>query len=862
MKSQVGFVVVSLLIVGSTARVAADRSILDDSGFNTARLEPLPPPPPASACPSPTEASLRKVYPSAADECMQTNGECIQAATAWCNATDKKSKAARAAYNNLLKAAYGKGGGRALSVGLSASDGPAAPLSLGASWQASILNGLTGFLAERAQAEAMQWLLGKLGTKLCDEKVDNRLKTKRWLPETCTLLRDRDGLGAQVPSRILAAAVQSDVEKLPAQVIEYLLSQVDLDQDSVKDLVGAIASIFEQGQSASVATLVKIMTGETFAASCRKRADQRTKAEQVYCLVATSGYLLDNLNGALDLQTKLELGHIPDLIRKVELKLEQELLTLYGVLDAGKLPKLLAELVDGTMAGRLDATKDQLLHSEPAVVLVEAAYLFAIEVQQFRSAGRSQDVLFKRAPRLARHLVSILHGTSALLQSKELSEAVRAIRRIDEMADTLEIGVRLVRAIRNGESPIELIASLAREPALREQCLLVKDPAGASVTIPFGCALATGAVFVQHLSAMVTSAAKPGGMSEREIYEAVVASGALEKQLRELYGRESSKLPERIGSLLDLPNLLDVQLADVRGLLDALAALHGEVETLVQLAKTDPDVAIKHALTLLRHVLKVVDRGAILGGTKDIPYRAEVLLLLDAASKMTAGQYAEGLRLVLEASARLGHDKELPESVRRFVPLFVDLASAQNAGDVKRALENAAAPVGSWKRKHKEFTWGLNGFVGGIGGIELLPFTEGITASPGVGTAGGVLASVGIDFSGPIYKKCTWSHGVFISLIDLGQLTWSRFSNLQEAKSGEKATANVAPEVNFAQIFSPGLYYHISLGDSPFTIGVGSSLAPALRSYTFQSTMAPSERALSILRIGAFVAVDITILPF
>jgi hypothetical protein len=96
-------------------------------------------------------------------------------------------------------------------------------------------------------------------------------------------------------------------------------------------------------------------------------------------------------------------------------------------------------------------------------------------------------------------------------------------------------------------------------------------------------------------------------------------------------------------------------------------------------------------------------------------------------------------------------------------------------------------------------------------------------------------------------------------LLDLGQLTWSRLSNVSE--SDKQAKASITPEVNFAQVVSPGVYLHVSAGNSPFVFGAGVSFAPALRDYTLGSDASAKTEPLDTLRLGVFIAVDVTILP-
>jgi hypothetical protein len=157
----------------------------------------------------------------------------------------------------------------------------------------------------------------------------------------------------------------------------------------------------------------------------------------------------------------------------------------------------------------------------------------------------------------------------------------------------------------------------------------------------------------------------------------------------------------------------------------------------------------------------------------------------------------------------------------------------------------------------------VTGLVGGLGGYEWpvkreVPAT--VQGTPPSGYAAGVFAPVGIDLTWPLSKHHV-SMGLFGSVIDVGQVTWARLSDTNDPANHVKA--DVSSTVDFGQVLSPGAYLHVSLGHSPITAGLGVSFAPALRRYTFRSGAGamPEVDQLSTVRFGAFLAVDITILP-
>jgi hypothetical protein len=93
-------------------------------------------------------------------------------------------------------------------------------------------------------------------------------------------------------------------------------------------------------------------------------------------------------------------------------------------------------------------------------------------------------------------------------------------------------------------------------------------------------------------------------------------------------------------------------------------------------------------------------------------------------------------------------------------------------------------------------------------------------------------------------------------VLDLGQVTWSRLE--EKTPSQMEAGVQRLPDPSLAQVLSPGAYLVLGLGRSPFTIGVGASIAPDLRIYTATDQ---TDRALTVWRLGFFLAVDVTVFP-
>lgn len=224
------------------------------------------------------------------------------------------------------------------------------------------------------------------------------------------------------------------------------------------------------------------------------------------------------------------------------------------------------------------------------------------------------------------------------------------------------------------------------------------------------------------------------------------------------------------------------------------------------------------------------------------------------SAKLMRGEYSDGTReLIGFISARRG---TIPANLRPYVPLIVDLAGARSPDEVKSALDAAAAPVGSWRVKRRATTVSVTGLVGGAAGYEV-PISE--KDRPGSWT-GGLFVTLGVDVSVPVG---TWTLGLYGSVLDVGQLVSAPISPEPHDEQGESTEADAGGEFKAVQIFSPGAYVRVGVGNSPFSFGAGAAIAPKLRLYRdYEDDTEVGDAQLTMVRVQAFFAVDVTLLPF
>jgi hypothetical protein len=202
---------------------------------------------------------------------------------------------------------------------------------------------------------------------------------------------------------------------------------------------------------------------------------------------------------------------------------------------------------------------------------------------------------------------------------------------------------------------------------------------------------------------------------------------------------------------------------------------------------------------------------------------------------------------------------ETPKWVGRYLPALAELAQAKDANQAKGVLEAIAAPVGSYRAKRgtgNRLT-SINGYVGAQAGWEWL---GGGNVPRARSFQAGVFAPVGLETSWGFGDSS--SLGVLLSVLDLGAVVSFRTASDTKVQGSGSSTTTVdqKPEIGLAQVFSPGIYGLWGIGGTPLVFGVGGALTPELRTVNLQAT-GTTEKATAF-RVGAFLAIDITILPF
>jgi len=205
-----------------------------------------------------------------------------------------------------------------------------------------------------------------------------------------------------------------------------------------------------------------------------------------------------------------------------------------------------------------------------------------------------------------------------------------------------------------------------------------------------------------------------------------------------------------------------------------------------------------------------------------------------------------------------------PREIRRVMsttfPLIVAMADADNAAEARKAMDAFTSPTTAWRLKRIGSMIELGAILGAMTGAERLRSETVPTDGHYSSRVRGVFAPVGIGATMPVnvIPGLPGSPlGVFMSLLDLGQVVETR-SNSTDGTGNDVTDVQRKSSVGLQDVYSPGLYVTLGLGNSPFVIGAGLSRTPGLREVTLANGDAATMDADRKL---VFIGVDLVWFP-
>ena len=217
---------------------------------------------------------------------------------------------------------------------------------------------------------------------------------------------------------------------------------------------------------------------------------------------------------------------------------------------------------------------------------------------------------------------------------------------------------------------------------------------------------------------------------------------------------------------------------------------------------------------------------------------AQTLAIANGATRITK----KTLRKQIKSS------KKVKSTLLVFGTFMANVATAENANQVKAAIRAVAVPPGSSSVKRKStFNVALNAYFGAGFHREklnnpLIPERERWGNTIGLSVPVGLTASLGA-----LGEKENWSMSLFVPILDVGGITSFRLK--EDGRTGE------LPELSFGNLISPGGYLMFNLPKSPFSIGLGAQYGPQVRKITVNE----AEVSSSAWRVGITTSIDVPI---
>ena len=177
-------------------------------------------------------------------------------------------------------------------------------------------------------------------------------------------------------------------------------------------------------------------------------------------------------------------------------------------------------------------------------------------------------------------------------------------------------------------------------------------------------------------------------------------------------------------------------------------------------------------------------------------------------------------KIGLDATGKQSMDElsKLMDAIRPYAILIANIAEATDEAGIKNALEDAILPAGSASIKKTSFSnLSLQSYLGGF--VNFTPNSNIGT----FGKHGWITAPVGFQYSrGHKWfnsKDINYSTGLFVGLLDLGAII--------DYKLVEGSNQDL--QVNFAQVFSPSIYFAWGLPmNFPLTLCIGGQAGGVL----------------------------------
>jgi hypothetical protein len=219
------------------------------------------------------------------------------------------------------------------------------------------------------------------------------------------------------------------------------------------------------------------------------------------------------------------------------------------------------------------------------------------------------------------------------------------------------------------------------------------------------------------------------------------------------------------------------------------------------------------------------------------------------AADLAGGSYGNVTVDLLHTIVDFGGSGDWVNTVARLASFGSDVAQATTSDQVAAAINHAAAPVGSYKRKRiGDWYADVNAYVGLSLGEEYGKGPDDRWSDGTWAFTPGFWVPVGFEFGhGQVFGKN--AVGLLLQAVDLGALASWRV----QTNSTDQLAA--PPNVTFAQVVSPGAALVWGVDSSPLTLSFHGEFSPSLRK------VGQTDAARDAARIGLDLAIDIPLFP-
>jgi len=306
---------------------------------------------------------------------------------------------------------------------------------------------------------------------------------------------------------------------------------------------------------------------------------------------------------------------------------------------------------------------------------------------------------------------------------------------------------------------------------------------------------------------------------------------------------------------LDKTKVSEILIANIKPVMQQLTAY---IEMLDNARKNNIKISL---LEHLQSINKII--GSALNQLTDkkpgeISHKLDKLLgqLINIQTAVKDKKYNLVIVYVIEIiTDNMPDNPVLKRYVLPFLALIANLAKAGDSQAVVKAIEDFAAPVGSFQLKrsnenNKVATYlTINSYLGlSLGGENIK--SENI----GTGWKGSLFAPIGLEFGISTTWKPISSIAVFVSVIDVGTQLSYRLSRLTDEQGND---VSAAPNIGFSKVFAPGAFLVLGITQRhPISIGGGVQYVANLRE------IEATGQNVTAFRFFGFIAIDMTLFKF